>query len=111
MLRALKSSGVAAALITVNSLMWPISAALDLPNLGLHVFPDPSMHQYLYDNISVVTSRFSPQLPPYRLYLASASDYHERVSTENKTIFSDYKPEYVMDSFGAMTLWPPFQSD
>ena len=57
------------AMITVNSIMWPISAALEIPNLGLHVFWDGSVHQYVYPNLFVVTSHAYQTLSPSRLFL------------------------------------------
>jgi hypothetical protein len=97
LLRALKADPERLFLLSVNSLMWPISASLDIPNLGLHIFHDPSMHQYLYPNIYVVTPYFFPRLPPFRLFLAPPGSYQERRSADGQTLFIDYKPEYIAD--------------
>ena len=70
MLRVLRSEYSRLFVISVNSLMWPISAALGIPNLGLHTFWDPAIHQYLYPNIFVVTQHLYEHLPPSRCFLA-----------------------------------------
>lgn len=102
LLRALKAGPEKLCVISVNSLMWPISAALNVPNLGLHVFRDPSMHQYLYPNIFVVTPHFFSSLPAFRMFLAPSGSYQQRSSSIGSTTFIDYNPEYVVDSFEAM---------
>lgn len=107
LLRALKRGPARLLMISVNSLMWPISAALDIPNLGLHVFRDPSMHQYLYPNIFVITRHFFDRLPPFSLFLAPPSSYQRRQSVDEVTTFTDYHPEYVLDSFEAMASSRP----
>jgi hypothetical protein len=102
LLRALKPGPEKLFVISVNSIMWPISAALDIPNLGLHVFYDPAIHQYLYPNIFVMTRYFSQNLPPFRLFLAPPGSYQRRRSVDGATKFTDYQPEYVLDSFETM---------
>nr|WP_294526723.1 hypothetical protein [uncultured Rhodopila sp.] len=102
LLRALKKASKRLSLISVNSLMWPISAALEIPNLGLHVFRDPALHQYLYPNIFVVTPHFFPTLPAFRLLLAPPGSYGKRQSADGRTDFVDYRPEYVADLFEGM---------
>lgn len=101
-LRSLKSGPVKLSMISVNSLMWPLSAALDIPNLGLHVFWDPTIHQYLYPNIYVVTQHLYGNLGPCRLFLAWPSAYEERRPPGGGTTFTDYDPEFVLDSFETM---------
>ena len=102
-LRALQNQRQRLAMISVNSLMWPISAALNIPNLGLHVFWDPSIHQYLYPNIFVMTRRFYPTVPSTRMFLASPSDYRDRnAGRGNSQEFIDYDPDFVATSFERM---------
>ena len=102
-LRDLKTSVPKLSMITVNSIMWPISAALDISNLGLHTFWDGAIHQYLYPNIYVVTQHNYSTLSPSRLFLAPQAAYDERKSLDGMTLFTDYKPEYVVDSFDTMS--------
>jgi hypothetical protein len=102
LLRALKAEPEKLSIVSVNSLMWPISAALNVPNLGLHVFWDPSIHQYLYPNIFVITPHFFSTLPAFRMFLAPSGAYQQRPSSTDPTMFIDYNPEYVADSFEAM---------
>ena len=100
-LRALKTDYSQLFVISVNSLMWPISAAFNIPNLGLHTFWDPSIHQYLYPNIFVVTQHLYEHLPPSRCFLAPPTALRERKLAGN-TLFTDYHPEYAIDCFNTM---------
>jgi hypothetical protein len=102
LLRGLKAAVPSVTIISVNSLMWPISAALDVPNLGLHVFRDPALHQYVYPNIFVMTPHLNRHLLPSRLFLAPDAAFEVREPPGGPTRFTDYKPEYVADSFEAM---------
>ena len=102
-LRSLKTGFPRLSMITVNSIMWPVSAALDISNLGLHTFWDGAIHQYLYPNIYVVTQHNYTTLSPSRLFLAPRAGYEERKSPDGMTLFTDYKPEYVVDSFDTMS--------
>lgn len=101
-LRRLKEAVPKLSMISVNSVMWPASAALNIPNLGLHVFWDMSVHQYLYPNIYLITQHRYPTVSPFQLFLASPSAYDERTPDNAPTRFTDYKPEYVADSFEVM---------
>jgi ADP-heptose:LPS heptosyltransferase len=101
-LRALKAEIPHLSMISVNSLMWPISSALDIPNLGLHTFWDPAVHQYVYPNIYVMTQHLYGRLSPCRIFLAPPASYEERDPPNSPTKFTDYKPEYVADSFEVM---------
>jgi ADP-heptose:LPS heptosyltransferase len=100
-LRELKSRQHRLFMISVNSLMWPISAAFDIPNLGLHTFWDPAIHQYLYPNIYVVTQHLYDRLPPCRSFLAGPQTYEERKPNRDTT-FADYNPEFAVDCFTTM---------
>jgi hypothetical protein len=104
-LRALRSSGTDVYMISVNSLMWPITAALGIANLGLHTFWDPAIHQYLYPNIFVVTQHLYPNLSPSRLFLAPYTTYQER-KLVGGTLFTDYKADYVADCLEWMVSAP-----
>lgn len=102
-LRALRYQSPRLAMISVNSLMWPISAALDIPNLGLHIFWDASIHQYLYPNIFVMTRHFYRTVPATRMFLAAPADYQERLAGRgNSQQFTDYDPDFVATSFDRM---------
>jgi hypothetical protein len=92
-------------MISVNSLMWPITAALGIANLGLHTFWDPAIHQYLYPNIFVVTQHLYPNLSPSRLFLAPYTTYQER-KLVGGTLFTDYKADYVADCLEWMVSAP-----
>ncbi len=102
LLRALKAGIPTLSMISVNSLMWPISAALNIPNLGLHTFWDPAIHQYLYPNIFVMTQHLYGNVSPCRLFLAPITSYEEREPPNSPTKFTDYKPEFVADSLETM---------
>ncbi len=102
-LRSLKTRLPRLSMITVNSIMWPVSAALDISNLGLHTFWDGAIHQYVYPNIYVVTQHNYSTLSPTRLFLAPHASYEERKSPDGMTLFTDYKPGYVADCFEAMS--------
>lgn len=102
LLRGLKAAIPDLTMISVNSLMWPISEALNIPNLGLHTFWDPSIHQYLYPNIYVMTQHLYRNLSPCRLFLAPITTYEEREPPGSPTKFTDYKPEFVADSLETM---------
>lgn len=102
LLRELKKDGHRLAILSVNSLLWPISACLDIPNLGLHIFFDPAMHQYIYPNIRVVTHHVYKRVPPHQLVLVTESrDFVERPSRASPTV-TDYAPGFVIEQFLAM---------
>jgi hypothetical protein len=101
LLRALVAEPKPLFAISVNSLMWPITAALAIPNLGMHTFWDPTIHQYLYPNIYVVTQHLYEHLPPSRCFLAPRTVYRER-KLNGDTFFTDYHAQYVIDCFQRM---------
>jgi hypothetical protein len=102
LLRGLRADVPNLAMISVNSLMWPISAALDIPNLGLHTFRDPSVHQYWYPNIYVMTQHLYGHISPCRMFRAPDAAFEERQLPGGPTRFTDYKPDYVADSLETM---------
>jgi ADP-heptose:LPS heptosyltransferase len=105
LLRALATDPASVSVISVNSLMWPISAALNIPNLGLHTFEDPALHQYLYPNIFVITQYTNPQISPSRWFFAPPNAYALR-PLNGDTLFTDYNPDFVIDCFQTMVGLP-----
>lgn len=75
MLRALRQDDRRLYCLSVNSVMWPISAGLEIPNLGLHIFEDWTIHQYVYLNTFVLTQYYYPRLPPGRVFIAPEGTY------------------------------------
>ena len=100
-LRSIKDDGRNVYIISVNSVMWPISAGLGITNLGLHIFHDMSIHQYIYPNLFVVTQHFYTRLSPSRLFLAPNGRYAERPSSTG-TILTDYNADYILECFSRM---------
>jgi hypothetical protein len=100
--RALATGPTRLSMITVNSVMWPISAALDVPNLGLHTFEDPAIHQYLYPNLFVVTQYMNGRISPSRWFVPDETNYRLRTIGGGKTLFTDYKADFVVDCFQTM---------
>ena len=101
LIRSMKAETWPTFMITINSLMWPISAALNVPNLGLHIFHDRSVHQYLYPNIFVITQYSYPQVSPSRWFLPLDRDYKKRQGAEDME-FTDYQPDFVINCFETM---------
>lgn len=101
LLRALKAEGQALFIVSVNSVMWPISAALGIANLGLHLFHDPSVHQYHYPNIFVVTRFTYPRLSPSRMFIAPSGSYRETPS-ETGVVFTDFDARFVLECFSSL---------
>jgi hypothetical protein len=102
LLRALRAADQTVHAVSVNSVMWPVSAALGIRNLGLHIFFDESVHQYLYPNIFIITQHLYPRVSPGRVFLASNGDHGERMS-DNGTVLADFNPEFVFHCFKRMT--------
>ena len=100
-LRALTAESSFLFMISVNSLMWPITAALNIPNLGLHTFEDEAIHQYLYPNIFVITQFAHSQISPSRWFFAPPTSYTLR-RLIGDTPFTDYDPGFVIDCFQTM---------
>jgi hypothetical protein len=99
LLRALKEQTLPLYIVSVNSLMWPISAGLGVKNLGLHVFFDESVHQYLYPNIFVISQHNYHRIPASRLFLAPIGSYEQTLPSKSGTTFTNYDPEFVSDCF------------
>jgi hypothetical protein len=98
LLKALKEEQLPLYIVSVNSLMWPISAGLDIPNLGMHVFLDHSVHQYLYPNIFVITQYNYERISASRLFLTPMGKYDVSLS-RSRVEFADFDPEFVTDCF------------
>jgi len=98
LLKALKAEQPPLYIVSVNSLMWPISAGLDIPNLGMHVFLDHSVHQYLYPNIFVITQHNYERVSASRLFLTPMGKYDVSLS-KSQVEFADFDPEFVADCF------------
>ena len=49
--------------ICVNSVFWPITSALAIPTLGLHLFSEYCVADYWYGNIHLLTSQFIKNIP------------------------------------------------
>jgi hypothetical protein len=97
-LQSLKNDAPSLCAVSVNSFMWPISAGLGLRNLGLHIFFDEGIHQYLYPNIFVITQHNYPRVSPSRLFLAPPGSYRESLSKTNINL-TDFDPEFVVSCF------------
>jgi hypothetical protein len=98
LLRTLKDEAAFLCPVSVNSFMWPVSAGLGLRNLGLHVFWDGSIHQYLYPNIFVVSQHNYPRVSPSRLFLAPGGSFQQSLSKHNIPL-TDYDPAFVLHCF------------
>ena len=98
------ASTVEVHLICVNSVFWPISSALNIKLLGLHIFHDPSVHQYWYPNIYLMTPFISPKIPASRKYMVGDDDY----VTEDKGghALLHYSPETIIDALNAVFCNP-----
>lgn len=69
-----------------------------------------AMHQFLYPNISVVTNRRHPLIPPEQLFMAPDRSLTERQSGSGLT-FVDYHARFVLECFSQLVnelrVWPP----
>lgn len=102
LLTALKSDRVPLRMVTVNSMLWAMSAGLDIPNLGLQNVRANAMHQFLYPNISVIANYRYPLIPPERLFMAPAGSFTEESSPTGLT-FVTYRAGFVLDCFRRFT--------
>jgi hypothetical protein len=81
-------------LLGISSAFWSISAAFQIPVLGIHHLNDKSMHNYWYPNICVIYPMENPVIPQHKLFLAGPSDY---LLNEKKQF--DFLPEYIVQCF------------
>jgi hypothetical protein len=104
-LRALAMAPMQVHIVSVNSVMWAISAGLGIRNLGLHTFHDESIHQYLYSNTFVVSQHVYPRVPATRLFLAPPGSYRETANPAGGSLTS-YDPTFVLDCFRGFLAAP-----
>ena len=100
-LRALAADPMPLHIISVNSVLWAISAGLGIRNLGLHTFYDESIHQYVYANTFVVSQHLYPRIPATRVFLAPSGRYREAANPSGGALTS-YDPGFVLDCFRAL---------
>ncbi|MBP3924572.1 hypothetical protein J6E39_04960 [bacterium] len=86
--------------ITMNSCFWAISAALNIPNLGMQFKHNPSMISEYFPNIFVISDRLIGFISCFNQYIASRSDY-EVTNTGNYDLYL-YKSEFVYSCFKSM---------
>jgi len=98
LLQILQQQSLPLCFLSVNSLMWPISAGLRIRNLGLHVFFDESIHQYLYPDIFVISQHQYPRISPSRLFLAPSGSFALSRSDSGVKV-ADYAPSFVLGCF------------
>jgi hypothetical protein len=106
LLRSLKEGKHSLFVLSVNSIMWPVSAGLEIINLGLHIFFDEAVHQYVYPTTFVVTQHIYERLSPSRVFLAPEGSYQERDSDDGITV-TDLDPGFVLDCFERMIRATP----
>jgi hypothetical protein len=80
--------------LTVVSVFWSVSAALELRNVGIHHFRDDAVHNVWYPNIRIITDHNYPSIPKASQFLAEKSDF-----TINSRGYADFKPEFVLRCF------------
>jgi hypothetical protein len=97
-LRALAAEPPALHRISVNTVLWAISAGLGIRNLGLRTFHDEAMHQYLYANTFVISQHPHRSVPATRLFLAPADVYRETANPAGGSLTS-YDPAFVLECF------------
>jgi len=104
-LRALAAEPPVLHCISVNSVLWAISAGLGIRNLGLHTFHDEAMHQYVYANTFVISQHPYRSVPATRLFLAPAGVYRETANPAGGSLTS-YDPAFVLDCFHVLLGTP-----
>jgi hypothetical protein len=104
-LRALAMAPMQVHVVSVNSVMWAISAGLGIRNLGLHTIHDESIHQYLYSNTFVVSQHVYPRVPATRLFLAPPGSYRETANPAAGSLTS-YHPTFVLGCFRGFLAAP-----
>ena len=102
-LRALAAEPLPLHGISVNSVMWAITAGLGIRNLGLHTINDESLHQYVYANTFVVSQHVYRTVPATRLFVAPPGSYRETPNPAGGSLTS-YDPVYVLDCFRGLLV-------
>ena len=97
-LRTIKNHFQKISIISVNSIMWPISAGLGIENLGLHIFNDKLIHQYFYPNIYIISRYKYDKIPNNHLIICPESEsYFEKNPMEILLIHFD--PKFIFNQF------------
>jgi hypothetical protein len=81
-------------LLTVVSVFWSISSALELRNVGIHHFRDDAVHNVWYPNIHIITHYEYPTIPKASMSIAGKSDF--KINGQG---YADVRPRCVLDSF------------
>ncbi len=81
-------------LVAVSSVFWSVSAAFQIPALGIHHFCSKDMHNYWYPNIFVIAPTENPVIPYDKIFLANVSDY-----ILNPRGQCDFLPSYISQCF------------
>lgn len=98
LLAALRMSAPPLYILSVNSVMWAISAGLNIKNLGLQLGLDEALHTYVYPNIFVVSQHKYPRISPSRLFLADSASYLEHSRKAGNPVTA-YDPAFVLNCF------------
>lgn len=83
--------------LTVGSCFWSISAALDIPNLGIQHFFDERLKAYYYPNNYIVTHKPYHCVPRGVQFVASPGKYTNPMRNRYQ-----YDPVYLLECFQEM---------
>ena len=97
LLKLLKDTFNEVYVVSVASVFWSVSAGLHLPNLGMQHFKDNAMHNFWYDNITVIANHPLVKLPSNRRIEASSSQYE--LDARQQAVFF---PSFILQSFDQM---------
>jgi hypothetical protein len=78
-------------LLTITSVFGSVSTALEIINLQMWHFDDPTMHTLWYPNIHLIAKQDNPAIPQNCITVATEKDY-----SLNRHGYIDYKPEFVI---------------
>jgi len=81
-------------LLTVTSVFWSLSAALEIPNLGIQHRYDDWVHNVWYPNTRIIAHYDYPAIPGHGIFLAGKAHF-----TMNSVGYADFKPEFVLQCF------------
>lgn len=88
--------------LTLVSLFWSVSSALNIPNLGMQHKDDPNMASVYFPNLFVLTHRKYNEIPSSRQFVAQEGDYS---FSFDKKLFYDkwvYNYDFVYECFKTM---------
>ncbi len=106
-LRALAMAPMQVHIVSVNSVMWAISAGLGIRNLGLHTIHDESIHQYLYSNTFVVSQHVYPPRPGNAAVPGAAGQLPGNTANPAAgSLSTSYHPTFVLDCFRGFLAAP-----